>query len=72
MLRNAKLAKEAVAMIEPGLTKGTYKVETEGNALIWRAPQDSGLPDATSEPDTSLGLKLMVRIIGPFAPDEML
>ena len=72
VLRNAKLAKEATAMIEPGLTKGAYKVETQGSGLVWRAPQGSGLPDATSEPDASLGLKIMVRIIGPFAPDEML
>ena len=72
VLRNAKLAKEATEMIEPGLNKGAYKVETQGNGLVWRAPQGSGLPDATSEPDASLGLKIMVRIIGPFAPDEML
>ena len=72
VLRNAKLAKEATAMIEPGLTKGAYKVETQGSGLVWRAPQGSGLPDATSEPDASLGLKILVRVIGPFAPDEML
>jgi hypothetical protein len=40
--------------------------------LVWRAPQGSGLQDTTSEPDASLGLKLLVRMIGPFAPDEML
>ena len=35
--------------------------------LIWRTPAGSLLPDATSEPDSSLGLKLLVKIIGPFA-----
>ena len=72
VLRSSKLAKEATALMEPGLTQGAYKVESQGNGLIWRAPQGSGLPDANSEPDASLGLKIMVRIIGPFAPDEML
>ena len=77
VMRNSKLATEAIALIEPSLTKGAYKVESLGDAkagagLIWRAPQGSGLPDATSEPDASLGLKLLVRVIGPFAPDEML
>ncbi len=72
VLRSAKLAKEATALIEPSLTKGAYKVESLGGGLVWRAPQGSGLQDTTSEPDASVGLKLLVRMIGPFAPDEML
>ncbi len=72
VLRSSKLASEATALIEPGLAKGAYKVENSGDGLVWRAPQGSGLPDATSEPDASLGLKILVRVIGPFAPDEML
>ena len=71
-IRNRKLASEATALIEPGLTTGAYRVELVNGQLIWRAPVGSGLPDATSEPDASLGLKLLVKIIGPFAPDEML
>ena len=71
-IRNRKLASEAIALIEPGLTTGAYRVELVNGQLIWRAPVGSGLPDATSEPDASLGLKLLVKIIGPFAPDEML
>ena len=71
-IRHRKLAAEATALIEPGLTTGAYKVELKDGQLIWRAPQGSGLSDATSEPDASFGLKLLVKIIGPFAPDEML
>ena len=71
-IRSRILASEATALIEPGLTTGAYRVELKDGQLIWRAPQGSGLPDATSEPDASLGLKLLVKIIGPFAPDEML
>jgi cardiolipin synthase C len=72
VIRNRKLAAEATALIEPGLGQGAYKVELKDGQLVWRAPQGSGLADATSEPDASLGLKLMVRMIAPFAPDEML
>ncbi len=72
VLRSAKLAREATGLIEPGMVKGAYKVESQGGGLVWRAPQGSGLQDTTSEPDASLGLKLLVRMIGPFAPDEML
>ena len=71
-IRNRKLASEATALIEPGLTTGAYRVELVNGQLVWRAPAGSGLPDATSEPDASLGLRLLVKLISPFAPVEML
>lgn len=70
-IRSRLLASEATALIEPGLTTGAYRVELVNGQLIWRAPAGSGLPDATSEPDASLGLKLLVKIIGPFAPSAL-
>ena len=72
VIRNPKLALEATRLIEPGLAAGAYRVELVDGNLVWRAPQGSGLKDATTEPDASLGLRLMVEIIAPFAPDEML
>ena len=72
VIRNPKLAAEATALIEPSMIQGAYRVELKDGQLVWRAPQGSGLADATSEPDASAGLKLMVRVIAPFAPDEML
>ena len=72
VVRNPKLSLEATRMIEPGMSAGAYRVELINDQLIWRAPQGSGLKDATTEPDASLGLRLMVNLIAPFAPDEML
>ena len=72
VIRSRKLASEATSLIEPGMSQGAYRVELKDGRLIWRAPQGSGLPDTTSEPDASASLKLLVRMIAPFAPDEML
>ena len=72
VIRSAKLSAETTRLIEPGLARGAYRVELEGGQLVWRAPQGSGLKDARTEPDASLGLRLMVELIAPFAPDEML
>ena len=72
VIRSPKLSLEAMRLIEPGLARGAYRVELEGGQLVWRAPQGSGLKDARTEPDASLGLRLMVNLIAPFAPDEML
>ena len=59
-------------MIEPAMANGAYHVELVEGALVWRAPQGSGLEDSTTEPDASLTLKLLLKLFGPLAPDEML
>ena len=72
IIRNRVLALEATRMIEPALTRGAYRVELTDGQLVWRAPQGSGLKDSTTEPDASVALKLLLKLIGPFAPEEML
>jgi putative cardiolipin synthase len=72
IIRNHTLSQEATRMIEPALASGAYHVELAGGQLVWRAPQGSGLKDSTTEPDASLTLKLLLKLIGPLAPDEML
>jgi putative cardiolipin synthase len=79
VVRNAALATEVTQLIEPTLATGAYRVELVPNEqagspgqLVWRAPMGSQLKDSTSEPDASAGLKLLIKLIGPFAPDEML
>lgn len=71
-IRSPKLANETIALIEPAMARGAYKVELENGLMVWRAPQGSDLKDAWTEPDASTGLKLMLKLIGPFAPEEML
>lgn len=72
IIRNRALSQEATRMIEPALTGGAYHVELADGHLVWRAPRGSGLQDSTTEPDASLPLKLLLKLIGPLAPDEML
>ncbi len=73
VIRNPVLSARATRLIEPALNNGAYHVELQGNGeLIWRAPQGSSLKDTASEPDASMGLKLLLKLIGPLAPEEML
>jgi putative cardiolipin synthase len=72
VVRSRKLSDETTRLIEPALAAGAYKVELEDGQLVWRAPQGSQLKDSTTEPDASAGLKLMLMLVGPLAPDEML
>lgn len=73
VIRSAALAAQATRQIEPALAQAAYRVELqEGGQLVWRAPPGSKLDDARVEPDTSLALRLLLKVIGPFAPEEML
>ena len=72
VIRNRAISLEATKLIEPTLAGGAYRVQLVNDQLVWRAPQGSPLTDTTSEPDASIGLKLMTRLIAPFAPEEML
>ena len=71
-IRNRAISAEANRLIEPTMATGAYRVELDGDQLVWRAPQGSNLQDSTSEPDTSVVLRLVLKLLGPFAPEEML
>lgn len=73
LIRSRELSDQATQLIERSLKEGAWRVEREGDrGLVWRAPAGSALADARAEPDSSLGLRLLLRVIGPLAPDEML
>lgn len=72
LIRSGELSRRATAQIEAALREAAWHVEQADGGLVWRAPPGSGLPDATSEPDASLPLRLMLQLIGPLAPDHLL
>jgi len=72
VIRNLALSGEATRMIEPALAGGAWRVELVDGQLVWRASQGSDLKDSTTEPDASIAMKLLLKLIGPFAPEEML
>lgn len=72
IVRSRSLSAQATQLIEPALTHGAYQVESQDGQLRWRAPQGSGVQDATSEPDTSIALRVLLKLLGPLAPEEML
>ena len=72
VISSRKLALETTQLIEPAMARGAYKVELVDGQLVWRAPQGSQLKDSKTEPDASFALKLILKLVGPFAPEEML
>ncbi len=72
LIRSDELCRVAAGQIETAMNKGAWRVEQSDGRLVWRAPQESGLKDSTTEPDASAGLRLLLRLFGPFAPDRLL
>ncbi len=72
LIRSAALSREAIRLVESTLERGAYRVELSDGQLHWRAPPGADFPDATDEPEATARLKLLVRLLGPLAPDEML
>ncbi len=72
LVRSRKLSAQAADMIEKGLESAAWHVVLKEGDLVWQAPQNSRLKDQTTEPDASLPLRLMLKIISPFTPDSLL
>ena len=72
LIRSRSLSGEAVRQVDAMVAQGAYRVHLDGHRLAWRAPAGAAFGSARSEPDASLTLRALVRLIAPFAPDEML
>ncbi len=73
LIRSRRLSEQATEQIETALDEAAWHVEQDAQGgLVWRAPKNSDLQDATAEPDTSAPLRWLVRILGWFAPDHLL
>lgn len=72
LIRSTELSGSAGASIENTLRDDAWRIERDGSGLVWRAPAGSGAVDVRSEPDTSAGLRLLLKLIGPLAPDSLL
>jgi cardiolipin synthase C len=72
LIRSAAMSRQASAQIEATFAQGAYRLALDQGELVWCAPRGAAFADARSEPEAGTALRLMVRLIAPFAPDEML
>jgi putative cardiolipin synthase len=72
LIRSNELSQIASEQIDHVLRQGAWHVELVDGRLLWRAPEGSDLKDTGTEPDTSASLRLLLKLFGPLAPDEML
>ncbi|MES2976457.1 MAG: phospholipase D family protein [Pseudomonadota bacterium] len=72
VIRSSTLSREAVRQVDTTLRNDAYRVELSQGELVWRAPPGARFADSTTEPDSSVKLRMLIKLISPFAPDELL
>lgn len=73
LIRSRALAAEAAQQIDTAMREGAWHLQRSADGdLVWRAPQGSGLEDTHTDPDSSLALRLLLKLLGPLAPDHLL
>jgi phosphatidylserine/phosphatidylglycerophosphate/cardiolipin synthase-like enzyme len=71
LIRSATLSRQAEEITRPVLEQDAYRMALEDGQIAWYPPD--GPPVRTRlEPDAGVGLQLLLQLIGPLAPDEML
>jgi putative cardiolipin synthase len=72
VINSAPLAQQAMRQVEGTLGTAAYRLEGGKGKYVWRAPAGASFRDETKEPGASTQLRVLVRVLGPLAPDEML
>jgi cardiolipin synthase C len=72
LIRSSAVSGEATRQVDATLAQGAYRLQLDKGTLVWRAPPGAPFKDARREPEANRKLRLLVKLIGPFAPDEML
>lgn len=75
IVRSAALSRALTGHIERAIAQ-SYRLELRDGQVLWHLPpaQDGAPepPPLDAEPDAGTGLKLMLQLFGPLAPDELL
>ena len=72
VIRSSALTQQATRQVETTLGKAAYRVEERLGALYWRAPAGAPFKDARGEPMATAKQRMMLMMVAPFAPDDML
>ena len=72
LIRSRAISQQAARQVEATIAQGAYRLGLDEGQLVWQAPPGAPFKSARSEPDASTTLRLLLQVIAPFAPEEML
>jgi cardiolipin synthase C len=73
IVRSPELAAELQALLQLWMREGAYRLhlDDDGHTLHWTAG-DSDIHVEDAEPDTDFGSRLLLDLLEPFVPEELL
>lgn len=71
LIRSSTLARQAEDMARPVLEQDAYSLALQDGRLVWQPPDGPPIR-SLFEPDASLGMQWLLKLIGPLAPEQML
>jgi phosphatidylserine/phosphatidylglycerophosphate/cardiolipin synthase-like enzyme len=72
VIRSSKLATAAAQLVERSFAKGAYLLQLQDGEVAWKAPPGAPFKDSGAEPEAGFKRKLLLEVLAPFAPDDML
>jgi phosphatidylserine/phosphatidylglycerophosphate/cardiolipin synthase-like enzyme len=73
VIRNSRLARQAAGQVLAVIRVGAWRVALEPDgALQWHDPPGPHARIYSHDPDTSVWLRLIAKMLSPLTPDEML
>jgi phosphatidylserine/phosphatidylglycerophosphate/cardiolipin synthase-like enzyme len=71
--QSPQLAGQLERLFDDVARSSAYRMElVDGDEMRWIPPEPGATGHEGKEPDASMGLRLMLMLLSPFAPDEML
>ena len=73
LVRSPALAQALLAQLQPLIEAGAYRLQLQpdGRTLRWATP-DGRVLEGPDEPDTDPGSRLLLDLLEPFVPEELL
>ncbi len=74
IIDSPQLAREMLRLMDLDKLQASYRVSLspDGQGLRWMAADDDGEVVFDDEPDADLGTKILLELLGPLAPEELL
>ena len=73
VLRSPELARQVTSLLDDVSTDGSYRLELDPDGqILWSTGEPGAQRFWRNDPETTFGQRILLRILAPFAPEELL
>jgi phosphatidylserine/phosphatidylglycerophosphate/cardiolipin synthase-like enzyme len=73
VMRSPEIARQVTSLLDDISADGSYKLELDaGGRIVWSSGDPGAVQEWHSDPETTVTQRLLLRLLAPFAPEELL